>query len=126
VGYRSTFVTEDVYFPLPDWFTEKWTSISYGEMDGKPAFPIASKFERKFYSGVEEELFTDLARVLKENDEDYPREIILVLLHEDGEIDRVIITGDKVKLQSSLKYQDDDCDNWQFGTREKKLVIKEN
>jgi hypothetical protein len=118
MGYRSTFVTEDLYFLVPEWFVEKWPNIHYGEDDGKPAFPLAAKFERKFYSGAEDELFIDIARVLKENPDNYPVEATLVLLHEDGEVDRVIISPDKITLQGSLKYDPEDCYNPQLGDRD--------
>lgn len=123
MGYRTTFVTEDVYFPVPDWFKDKWPNISYGECDDKPAFPLAATFERKFYMGAEDELFIDIAKVLRENTERYPKEVTLVLLHEDDEVDRVFITGDKVTIQGSLKYDPDNCYNPQLGDRNETYEI---
>ena len=123
MGYRTTFVTEDLYFVTPDWFNEKWPNISYGECDDKKGFPLASTFERKFYAGVEDELFIDLARVMRENTERYPKEVTLVLLHEDGQVDKVIITPEKITLQGSLKFDPEDCYNWQLGDRDSEYVI---
>jgi len=122
MGYRSTFVTEDVYYRLPKWFVEKWTTINYGEHDDKPSFPLSSKFERKFYSGIEDELFIDIAKALGENTDTYPKEVVVALMHEDGEIDRITITPEKITLQGSLQY-DPEAENWQFGNRDKELVI---
>ena len=123
MGYRSTFVTEALYFETPEWFNEKWQTLSYGEWDGKKGFPLASTFERKFYYGVEDELFIDLARVIRENTETYPNEVTLALLHEDGEIDRITITAEKITLQGSLKHDPEDDDNWQLGRRDKEYII---
>jgi hypothetical protein len=108
MGYRSTFVTEDIYYELPEWFIEKYQDqINFSEkkLEGydKLTFPLSSKYERKFYSGAEDELFVDLAKMLQQVTESYPRDITIALMHEDGEIDRVIITPEKVTIQRSLE-----------------------
>lgn len=118
MGYRSTFVTDDVLIQVPDWFVEKWPTINYGEDEGKPAFPLSSKFERKFYNGVQEELFLDIAQVLREVSEKYPKQVTIALLHEDGMIDRITITGKKITLQGSLRYDPEDSYNPQLGSRD--------
>lgn len=128
MGYRSTFVTEDLYVPIPDWFVEKWKdSVHFGvtayEGEKVISFPISSKWERKFYSGAEEELFIDLARVLKECKESYVNRLKLALMHEDGLIDRVIITPHKITLEGNLTYDKDDCYNPQLGDRNNEFVI---
>lgn len=136
MGYRSTFVSEHNYVPLPEWFIEKWKDAVhfqvrpeglYGGGAGDLTFPISSKFERKFYSSAEDELFIDIAKVLRELPEkEHKKDVVLVLMHEDGEIDRVIITADKVVLQGSLKYDPEDCYNPQLGDRNEEFVIKDN
>lgn len=136
MGYRTTFVSEHIYVPLPQWFTDKWEESVhfyvrpeglYGAPAGTLTMPISSKFERKFYSSAEDELFIDLARVLRELDErDRVKEISIALMHEDGEIDRVIITPNKITLEGSLKYDPEDCYNPQLGDRNEVLVIGEH
>lgn len=128
MGYRSTFVTEDLYVELPDWFYEKYKDdINFGDHSVKynpllkPCFPLSSKWERKFYAGAEDELFIDLAKVLRDNEDKWVKEVQLVLLHEDGEVDRVIITPDKVILQRSL--QADGSYNPQLGGDESFEVV---
>lgn len=134
MGYRSTFITEDAYYELPKWFHDKWkSSVNFGEHTDKthinplpngPCFPLSSKWERKFYSGAEDELFVDLSKVLKETGREYP--LTVVLLHEDGEVDRLIITNKDITLQRSLKYDEDDDYNPQLGNSEKFVVEGNN
>lgn len=133
MGYRTTFVTEDKYQAVPNWFYEKYKEIiQFGEHKrawdnpvDEPAFPLASKWERKFYLGAEDELFIDLARVMQELDEKYSQTLSVVLMHEDGEIDRVLITPQKITLQRSLHYDPDDDYNPQLGSSEEYIIPKE-
>lgn len=132
MGYRSTFVSEHVYITLPDWFIDKWKeSVNfqlrpgglYGGGEGDTTLPISSKYERKFYSGAEDELFLDLARVLREHKEkQYIKNLNIVLLHEDGCIDNVVIEPTKIILQRSLRYDPDDDYNPQLGNSEEYLI----
>lgn len=135
MGYRTTFVSEHIYVPMPQWFVDKWESSvhfytrpegMYGGGAGDLTLPISSKFERKFYSGAEDELFLDLAKVLREiEDQEHIRDIQLVLMHEDGYIDRVTITPSKVKIEGCLQYDPEDCYNPQLGDRDEEYIIEE-
>lgn len=122
MGYRSTFVTEDLYVPIPDWFIEKWKEhVHFGRVNYEgekvTSFPVSSKHEWKFYSGAEEDLFVDLAQVLRECKDSYVNTLVLALMHEDGLIDRVIIKPDKISLEGNLNYDKDDCYNPNLGDR---------
>ena len=133
MGYRTTFVSEHIYVPLPEWFVDKYESSVhffirpeglFGGGAGDVTMPISSKYERKFYSSAEEELFVDLARVLRGLDKDeHVNRIRIVLMHEDGEIDRVTITPEKVTIQGSLKFDSEDCYNPQLGDRDEEYII---
>lgn len=94
MGYRSTFVTNDISIKLPDWFMEKWKD--HVHTLGKK-LPIASRYEAKTY-GIWTGLEEDLQKVLIENKETY-QSIYITFLGEDGricfsEITRDSITGD--------------------------------
>lgn len=131
MGYRSTFVTEHIYIKFPDWFIEKWKDAVhfqvrpeglYGGGAGDLTLPISSKFERKFYSGAEEPLFLDLARVLREHEEEIDR-LRLVIIHEDGEVDRVIVTPHKITLEGSLEHDPRGGYNPRLGDRNETYII---
>ena len=132
MGYRTTFVSEHLYIPIPDWFLKKYQDSVhfyydrpveiYGGGEGKLTFPISSQYERKFYSGAEDELFLDIAKVLRETNETLIKDINIVLMHEDGEVDRVVIEPNKVTLQRSLKYDQEDDYNPQLGNSEEYII----
>ncbi|GAA4391632.1 hypothetical protein GCM10023147_20720 [Tsukamurella soli] len=92
--------SEDVKVQLPAWFVERWRNhlnIGYWPGDpGHPSFPISSKAERKFYDGADDELFTDLRRVLTEVE--YPFGIHLILFHECGGVTKVDINPVEILL----------------------------
>jgi hypothetical protein len=108
MGFRTTFVSEHIYIDLPKWFTDKWADNThfyvrpeglYGGGAGNLTLPISSKFERKFYGSKEDELFTDLQRVLVElKDEPNVKEIEIVLFHECNGITKVKISKDEIKM----------------------------
>lgn len=133
MGYRSTFVSEHIYVPLPEWFIEKYKNSVhfyvrpeglYGGGAGELTMPISSKYERKFYNSAEEEIFVDLSKVLRElDDREHVGNIIIALMHEDGEIDRVTITPKKVTIQG-LNFDPDDCYNSQLGDRNEEYLIE--
>lgn len=91
MGYRSTFVTSHCLIEWPAWFREKYQrSIHLPEKEGV----IASKCEGKFYSpgvGMFGELVDDIAKV--DGVRGSPC-FHLVVLHEDGLIDRYVFPED--------------------------------
>lgn len=99
MGYRSTFITDQKYVELPEWFVEKYEgSLNFGDIDGKPGYPLSSKWERKFYQNTDEELFLDIAKTLKPGEGVYADAVFLSLLHEDGQMSRVVITHSKITI----------------------------
>jgi hypothetical protein len=93
MGYRSTFVTDDLNLQLPEWFVEKWgKSVHMAEGNRTP---IASKYEAKTYwhwLGLEE----DLQRVLSEGE--HPHwSIHIVFMGEDGELSKSEIFSDRIE-----------------------------
>ena len=134
MGYRTTFVSEEVYIKLPEWFTEKWDySVHfhtrpdglYGGGAGDTTLPISSKQERKFHMGAQDELFIDLAKVLRETSDEWVKSIDIVMMHEDGMVDKVIVHPDRVVLQRSLRYDSEDDYNPQLGDSEEYIIPKE-
>jgi hypothetical protein len=103
MGFRSVFVSEDRPCKLPGWFCEKWSrSIHWYEHEGSAQLPISSRYERKFYDGVKEELFGDLRRIVADpqcwpygTNED-PLEVLL--FHECGGVTKVYVFADEVVL----------------------------
>lgn len=128
MGYRTTFVSQDYYEDLPEWFVEKWKDyINFGEhRNKKPSWPISSKWERKFYSGTDEDLFLDVARILRENTDPVwaGYGIEFVLMHEDGEVTKVKVEKDKISGKH-LNVDEEDTSNWQLGEWEDRIIEEE-
>ena len=111
MGYRSVFITEDMYMELPVWFYDKYKdSINFGNhvfnngISSKSSFPLSSKSERKFYQGAKDEMFIDLSKVIEELQDDFTKSISLLLLHEDQELSSVVITADTIDLRHQGGY----------------------
>jgi len=95
MGFRSTFVTEDCYLELPEWFYEKWNRIvHFREVGGKKMFPLSSKCEAKTYMGFAE-LESDLLKVIQETEK--LCRVRLLWLHECGGLTRTEIKASGIK-----------------------------
>lgn len=105
MGFRTTFVSEDYFLPLSGWFVDKYadsihmskTPLLEGE-EPTAKLPISSKFERKFYSGKDDELFVDLQRVLNEQINGRLDDFEIVLFHECTGITKVHIFKDRILM----------------------------
>lgn len=93
MGFRSVLFTGDEHIPVPQWFLDKHPAlIALGEVDGKPGFPIGSKWETKFYDDfITDERLLDLQKILIEHGEP-DRHLDVILLHECGGITKVWIS----------------------------------
>lgn len=102
MGFRSTFISEDMRaVEIPAWFIEKYPLHSswVNDANGKHFFPIAQLWESKFYAPLAEtEIFLDIQRIIQEHQKinGFPKDVVLVLLHECGGITRVKITEDTI------------------------------
>ena len=95
MGFRSTFITEDIAITWPEWFKGKYKFIHFPAKCGC----ISSKFEVKLYCGVEEELFLDIQKVVFDANSDLGVEnFIIVILHECGGISRVQISKESIRM----------------------------
>lgn len=102
MGYRSTFITQDYELELPEWFTEKYAHYRFNEEKDEYNYslPMSSNWERKFYDGAQDPVWLDLAKVIREDTSQWkPSVIAVAVLHEDGQVDRVLIEAYRVRLQ---------------------------
>lgn len=96
MGFRSTFISEVIIEPLPNWFKDKYKEVITFFDKGN----FASYGEHKTY--YLDDLITDLQKALleigcfKKNSEKYDRKFVLVYLHECGGITRVEIHKEKI------------------------------
>jgi hypothetical protein len=90
MGFRSTFVTQDLGFgrKWPEWFVTRWGGLCEFGKNGQ----LSSVREEKTYGRLDE-LDTDIQKAIREMEVD---EIVLVYLHECGGITRVQIDHDKI------------------------------
>jgi hypothetical protein len=107
MGFRSYLFTEEPGYDVqvPAWFLEKWKSlIAVNNKGGKGFFPVASKFETKFYQEFDrDERFLDLQKILQgENDPDI--ELRVILLHECGGITKVLITPTSILSNEPVEW----------------------
>ena len=106
MGFRSNFITEHIAgVKVPDWFVEKYPNhFVYKNSEDKNSFPIIQPYETKFYSKLDEtEIFTDIQKVLVE--EDYEGIMTLILLHECGGITKVKITQETITGMEPTKWK---------------------
>lgn len=89
MGFRSTFVTEDMNITWPIWFREKYPHLNFGDDNNGQ---LSTKFEIKIY---EDDIFKDIQKVLVEVN--FCLKFTIAVLHECGGINRVDITKDKVE-----------------------------
>ncbi len=100
MGFRSTLVGQDYSGNLPKWFKDKYKNILFfGE-----GVLIASQVESKHYTN---DLFEDYQKSLIETDffEDFPYDISIVVLAEDGFVSKVLISVKEIKYYW-LSYDD--------------------
>src|SRR5947209_1999200 len=114
MGFRSTFITEDISLFIPQWFVTKWgDKVHFGrnrhEIEPFAVMPISSQWEAKTY-GLWQDLPHDIQLMMQQdkewNDRDYP--IILVYLHECGGITRVEIHKDKILYSEPIRWKQTD------------------
>lgn len=85
MGFRSTFITEDINLIIPDWFLEKWGNDIFH--DGNE-LPIASRKEGKLY-GMYGKLFDDICKILTDEEK-----LSIAVMHDCRSASTVICTKD--------------------------------
>ena len=121
MGFRTVMITADTGLDVPKWFVDKWKegfnisqypANSLGETKGKVfKLPISSKYERKFYSSKDEEIFIDLQKVLNEQierGEAWLKEFEIVLFHECDGITKVHIGTDFIRMYEPQEWEEVD------------------
>lgn len=101
MGFRSTFITEDIRIIVPDWFVKKHKKnffINYNRKRGVYTLPIASRFEFKTYSQLATDLYDDLQKVLNDFNKENPPvvEIAMMWFHECDGVTRVKIRPNEI------------------------------
>jgi hypothetical protein len=87
---ENYFKNEEInYFHPYDYFVDE---------EGKSNLHLSSKWERKFYASKEDELFTDLQKVLALDEWWKDKDFEIVLLHECDGITKVRITADTIQM----------------------------
>jgi len=118
MGHRAVAITEDIPLPLPQWFIDKWhEDVHIGEVrgngdpekNGKPSLPIAYKYGRKYH----EEFFEDLQKVIAEQDKLMDMGVQIVMMHEDGKLNRITIYADHITTESPRGWQSE-AELWQY------------
>jgi len=91
MGYRHTFITTDYFQNLPEEFIEKYDKAFYLPK-GDDSAPIASKDCKKCY--FFDDIIRDIHLLLKEKNKNgyAPSSRYAVLLGEEGDVRRIVIT----------------------------------
>lgn len=114
MGYRAVAITEHTGVKVPQWFADKWGDLfSIPTFDsrfydkkfaGKPRTPIASLSESKGH----EEIIADLQKVVAE-DTEWPGNCLqMIMMHEDGKVNRINIYADKVIIEDPTGWEEVD------------------
>lgn len=114
MGYRSVAITEHTGLAIPQWFADKWKDHLnietyqgpwYSEkVLGKPRTPIASRDESKGY----EDVIADLQKVVDEDKEWSGDSLQMIMMHEDGKVNRINIYADKVIIENPTGWEEVD------------------
>jgi hypothetical protein len=109
MGFRSTFVTEDICIDYPIWFIEKWQGWVhfFRRDDGTATGCIASKGEAKTY-GKWEELPKDIQKVLIEKESHLLKRLRLLFFHECGGCSCFEITPNKIVITEPKLWEEKD------------------
>jgi len=109
MGFRTMAMTADYRIELPEWFIEKHTDMNHATSgEGKPSLPLTSKFERKFYASKDDELFTDLQKVIAADKWWNDKDLEIVLFHECDGITKVRITASTIQMFEPQKWEEVD------------------
>lgn len=119
MGYRAVAITEHTGITIPQWFKDEWGDqlsiptyqgqMYKEEFIGKPRTPIAYTHERKWH----DELIKDLQKVVAEDKEWSGDNLQMIMMHEDGKVNRITIYADKVVIESPTDWHAED-DLWQY------------
>ena len=111
MGYRAVAITEHTGVTIPQWFKDKWddqlnTPVYKGEMFsaelvGTPRTPISYKWERKFHDDIIE----DLQKVVAEDKEWSGEKLQMIMMHEDGKVNRINIYADKLVIEAPIEWE---------------------
>jgi hypothetical protein len=84
MGFRSTFVTDNIGIEWPTWFVDKWKDwVHFAFWNEKAMGPISSRVEHKTYTKWVE-LPTDIQKVISEESDSLRKRIRLLFFHECG------------------------------------------
>jgi hypothetical protein len=110
MGYRASAITEHTGVTIPQWFKDKWDvqlniPVYEGEMFrkeliGAPRTPISYKWERKFH----DDILKDLQKVVAEDTEWSGDKLMMIMMHEDGSVNRINIYADKVVIEAPASW----------------------
>jgi hypothetical protein len=113
MGYRAVAITEDTGVTVPQWFMDKWTDQlnigTYGELGqkvliGLPRTPISYRWERKWHDDILE----DLQKVVAEDTEWSGKRLQMIMMHEDGAVNRINIYADKIIIEAPTGWSTED------------------
>lgn len=119
MGYRASAITEHTGVTIPQWFKDKWDDqlsipVYKGNMFaekyiGIPRTPIAYLHERKYHDDIIE----DLQKVVLEDKEWSGDKLQMIMMHEDGKVNRINIYAHKVIIEAPIDWEIVD-DLWMY------------
>lgn len=111
MGYRASAITEHTGLNIPQWFSDKWKDqlsipIYKGawykkEYIGRPRTPIAYLHERKYHHDILE----DLQKCVAEDKEWSGDNLQMIMMHEDGKVNRISIYADKLVIENPTEWE---------------------
>lgn len=112
MGYRAVAITEHTGVTIPQWFMSKWKDqlnietyqgdFFRPDLIGKPKTPISYRWERKFHDDIVE----DLQKVVAEDKDWSGNRLQMIMMHEDGKVNRINIYADKVVIEAPTGWEE--------------------
>ena len=108
MGFRSTFVTDDLGIEWSTWFVDKWKDwVHFAFWNGQAMGPISSRVEAKTYTHWKE-LPTDIQKVISEKFDPLRKRIRLLFFHECGGCSCFEIKPESIIITEPIAWREKD------------------
>lgn len=114
MGFRGTFITEDLSTEWPEWFVNKYKKVlnfrsNHHDKKARKQGAISSKYELKHYNQPFTDIIKDIQKVLEEKQIstlDSLNNISLIMFFECGGVAKYTLTKDSITIAEPIEWQE--------------------